>query len=330
MGLRSAKPRAGELTWVEKTVERVLTLFPPKFAAFWLRFIGVFVGRRMSMMAAVSAFWAIFAFPWIIIVFTFALSKISRFMGKEAIQEVEETVIDAVNHFLTPEAAQQFAIPILDSLIHESLTGLGIVGVIVALWSGSKAAMSLMDAISFIEENVAPIGYVKRRALALALLLGAVVAMSIVAPLVVVGPRQVGEWLNLSSEMVWVIVVGLGLVIVFALLLVLYKTATIHFKHWNRYLPGAVLATLASAVGVIGLGIYVRRMFETNAFLGTLLTPIAMMTAAYVLCLIVLAGAVFNYIKSVGPKVDSALAPAMMSALETVAAKEKSAAVQND
>lgn len=282
------------------------------------------------MMAAVSAFWAIFAFPWIIIVFAFALSSISRFLGTDAIKAVEETVIDALNHFLTPEAAQQFAIPILDTLIHDSITGIGIIGTIVALWSGSKAAMSLMDAISFIEENAAPASYVVRRGLAFALLLGGIVAMAVVSPLVVVGPRQLGEWLNLSSELVWVIVVGLGLIICFLLLLVLYKTATIHFKHWNRYLPGALLSTVLSAVGMIGLGIYIRRMFETNAVLGTLITPIALMTTAYVLCLIVLAGAVFNYVKSVGPNVDSILTPAMKSAITQVNSFEKASIVDSD
>lgn len=323
MGSQTAKPSTGDVTWSEKVSRRVLGVFPPKFAVFWLRFMGVYVGRRMSMMAAVSAFWAIFAFPWIIIVFAFALSLISRLMGTDTIHDVEETVIDALNRFLTPEAAQQVAIPVLDSLIHDSITGLGIVGIVVALWSGSKAAMSLMDAISFIEEDAAPANYLVRRGLALALLLGGILAMAIVAPLLVVGPRQLGEWLDLSSELVWVIVVGLGLVICFLLLLVLYKTATIHFKHWNRYLPGAVLATLASAVGMIGLGIYIRRMFETNAFLGTLITPIALMTTAYVLCLIVLGGAVYNYIKSVGSDVDSILTPAMKSAVETANSAKK-------
>src|SRR5690606_14976274 len=134
---------------------------------------------------------------------------------------------------------------------------------------------------------------------------------------------QLGEWLDLSSELVWVIVVGPGLVICFLLLLVLYKTATIHFKHWNRYLPGAVLATLASAVGMIGVRIYIRRMFETNASLGTLIAPVALMTTAYVLCLIVLGGAVYNYIKSVGSDVDSILTPAMKSAVETANSAKK-------
>ena len=154
--------------------------------------------------------------------------------------------------------------------------------------------------------------------------------MAVVSPLVVVGPRQLGEWLNLSSELVWVIVVGLGLIICFLLLLVLYKTATIHFKHWNRYLPGALLSTVLSAVGMIGLGIYIRRMFETNAVLGTLITPIALMTTAYILCLIVLAGAVFNYVKSVGPNVDSILTPAMKSAITQVNSFEKASIVDSD
>lgn len=276
------------------------------------------MSRRMSMMAAVSAFWAIFAFPWLLIVLIFISSSISQLLGNNAVEVVQEAIINSANRFLTPDAAQQFAIPILDSLFKEGMTGLGIIGVVVALWSGSKAALSLMDAITFIEDNIAPAGYLTRRFLALGMLLGGIVAVAITLPLVVVGPKQLGDWLNLSANVVLLIVIGLGAVLGVLFLLLLYKTATMHFRHWDTYIPGAVLATGVSLIGIVGLAMYVRQMFENNAFLGALLTPIVMMTTAYVLCLIVLAGAVFNYVKSLGPKVDESLTPAMIGLLTQV------------
>lgn len=315
MGQDSSLPPTREVGRGARFVESIVSRLPARTSRFLLRFIGVFASRRMSMMAAVSAFWVIFAFPWILIVFIFVSSLISKILGNQAVQDVEQGIIDLANRFLTPEAANQFAIPILDSIFAEGLAELGIIGLVVALWSGSKAALSLMDAITFIEENVAPAGYVVRRSLALGMLLGGLIAMAIVAPLLLVGPRQLGEWLKLPSEGVWVLVIGLSFGIVLLLLILLYKVATFHSSKWNTYIPGAALATVVSGFGLVGLGIYIRRMFENNAFLGALLTPIAMMTTAYVLCLFVLAGAVFNYVKSFGADVDGALTEPMAVAV---------------
>lgn len=305
----------------ETIIGKLLSKLPPKMAAFWLRFVGIFTSRRMSSMAAVSAFWALFSMPWILIVFIFTSTFVARLAGENTVKLVEESMFLMANQFLTPQAAQSFVIPTLNSIFSMSFSGLGLVGFFIAIWSGSKAVMALMDAISFIEDTGAPANFATRRLVAVGVMLIAIIGLAIDAPVIIVGPKKLGEYFNLPTSVVWIVVIGMVLLVGFAFLVLLYKVSTRHFKHWDKTIPGAAWAMIISILGVIGLSIYVRRMFDSSPFLGSLLTPIALMIAAYVFCLIVLAGAVYNYVKSMGANADDTLPGPIAASLAKVEAK---------
>lgn len=301
-----------------KLALKLLRMPPAGAVAFSLRLAGLFGQRRVPKMAAVIAFWGLFALPWILLAAIAAISRVSIWLGNNTVEAVEQATLQAVETFLSPEEAREVAVPLLEGLFRDGTAGLGIIGFLVALWAGSKAMMELMESVYLIAEDDRHHGYLYRRLTAFGFLLGGLVALALIAPVAVLGPSRVGEWLDLPTPIVWLIVLLVGLLVAFLLLLALYRSATLVVKDWTVTIPGAILASLVSAVAIVGLSEYIRHMFSSNPFLGVLTTPIALMVCAYVLSLILLGGAVFNFVLDRGAEVDAQLTESMRSLIAEV------------
>lgn len=236
-----------------------------------------------------------------------AITKVSQWFGTDTVEAVEKWTLDAVQQFMSPEAAQEVAVPILEAMFRSGTTELGIIGFIVALWAGSKAVMEVVNSIYLVGSSSNQYGYFMRRLYGLAFLFCGLVVMALVAPVAVIGPDRLGEWLNLSPSVIWIVVLVFGLAIGLGVIIALYRTATLMVEGWTAVIPGALVATVTSALAIFGLSIYVQRMYTSSPFLGVLTTPIALMVCVYVLSLITIGGAVFNYVLEKSSDIDHLL-----------------------
>ncbi len=144
----------------------------------------------------------------------------------------------------------------------------------------------------------------RRRVLALALTLGALLGAVAILPLLVLGPRLVeflapeGVASATLSALGWVYWPALGL-LVLAGLTTLYHVGVPWKTPWLRDLPGAVLAMALWFVAAAALRAYLAVSglggdAEADAVYGRLGTPIAVVLWLYVSSLAVLLGAELN------------------------------------
>lgn len=276
----------------------ILRRIPDEQRDFFLRGLAIFTGRRVPGLAAEAAFWAVFSLPWLILALVSGLGLISRFWVDDPLDTVKVAAENLSQQVLTPEAAAQYAQPIIEDFSSSTRPDLGVLGLILAIWAGSRAVLTYVDAIMLINGEFGARGYARRRLLSVALyIVGAVLAI-VMVPLIVIGPQKVGEWLNLPT---WSVTVGyfvLSVVVALILLVFLFHYAA-KKKHsaWAS-LPGALLAVVSSAFACLILTFYVRRLFSQSSIYGVLATPIALMIFAYVLSLMVLIGATYNAVRS--------------------------------
>lgn len=199
-----------------------------------------------------------------------------------------------------PASSQQF---ITDQLISVTRAGGGaltiglVVSLLLALWSASSGTSNLMSAVNVAYDEKETRGFVKLRALALGLTIGAIVFMLLALVLVAVVPVVLGQLgLGGIGQLVaqvlrWVLLVGVVLVG----LAVIYRLAPDRNGAQFRWVsPGALVATLLWIIGSVAFSIYISNFGNYNATYGALAGVIVLLLWLFLTSYIVLLGAEIN------------------------------------
>jgi len=179
-------------------------------------------------------------------------------------------------------------------------SGLGIalvVSVLLALWSASGGTANLVKAVNIAYDEEESRGFVKVRALALALTLGAIVFLILSVALVAVVP-PVLEALGLgvvgtvlAQVARWVLLVAL----VAGALAVVYRFAPDRDDPKLRWASlGAVLATVLWVIGSIAFSLYVSNFGSYGETYGAIAGVAILMLWLYLTAYIILLGAEIN------------------------------------
>ncbi|MFA7267363.1 MAG: YhjD/YihY/BrkB family envelope integrity protein [Candidatus Nanopelagicales bacterium] len=279
-------------------VGRLLAAIPDPLTDFTLKVWAILVGRRIAGLASEAAFWMIFSLPWLILAFVTGLGVTAKYLGQDAVNAVTDSIEDAINSVLTPEAAAQFAVPVLHELFNETRPDLGLIGLVIALWAGSRAVMTYVQSIMIINGEYVERSYLRRRALSLLLYAVTAVLSVSLLPLLLVGPRRMSTWLDLSETGVTIAYVVVVLVVAMSVLLVLLHLSTVRRGPiWSAW-PGAVVALVTGIGAGLAVTLYVRGLFNEASVYGVLATPVALMVYGYVLSFTVLLGAAVNAVLS--------------------------------
>jgi membrane protein len=166
-----------------------------------------------------------------------------------------------------------------------------VISVLVALWSASTGTSNLMAAVNIAYDQQESRGFLKLRATALALTLGAIVFVLLTLFLVAVVPPllqalQLGVVGTVLAQVLrWALLVG---VVVVALAIV-YRLAP------DRNAPkGALTATFLWVLGSIGFSLYVNNFGSYNKTYGALAGVIVFLLWLYLTSYIILLGAEIN------------------------------------
>ncbi len=180
----------------------------------------------------------------------------------------------------------------------EQSLGFGlVVALALALWSASGGTGNLITAVNIAYDEEETRGFVKRKALALALTLGAIVAFAITFSLVAVFPAVVNA-LGLTGParwgaeaLRWVVV----LAVVTIALAVLYRVAPDRDAAKIRWISlGATVATVAWVVAAIGFSLYVDNFGSYGKTYGSLAGVVVLLLWLWLSILVVLLGAEIN------------------------------------
>jgi membrane protein len=197
------------------------------------------------------------------------------------------------------------AVDTLNSLLSEikdSTPGTGVLALIGSLWLGSSFWGSLDTAFSRIYGRPArPWLLQKRFGIAMVgvvlVFMIATVAVPTVQSLVTAGAEELPFDLARVADLVYLASLGLGVLLLFGCLAVIYTRVPNCDVPWRAVWPGALGATLAIGVVDYAFPIYLSSISTIARFGTTIVFVLIVLGWFYVLALIVLGGAVINALR---------------------------------
>jgi membrane protein len=246
---------------------------------------------QVPLLAAGVAFYAFMAiFP--------AMIAVTLLYGLFADPATIADQVDAAGGAL-PDDVRALIVEQLRNLATTQRTGAGIgaiLSLLLALWSASAGVGNLMTAISTAYDEQEQRGFVKKRAIALALTLGAVVLLLVVLGLVAVLPVVLqifsGGALRVLLEIARFLLVA---VVVAIALAVLYRIAPDRDAPKFRWVSvGAVVATVLWLLASIGFSIYVANFSNYAKTYGALASVVILLFWLWITAYAILLGAEIN------------------------------------
>jgi membrane protein len=172
-----------------------------------------------------------------------------------------------------------------------------IISLLAALWSASSGTGNLIQAVNIAYDEEESRGFIKLRAIALALTLGAIVFVLLTLALVAVVPPLL-EALQLGAVGTVVAQVarwGLLIALVIAALAVVYRIAPDRdAPRFSWVSTGAIVAAALWILGSVGFSLYVNNFGSYNKTYGALAGVVVLMLWLFLTSYIVLLGAEIN------------------------------------
>jgi membrane protein len=230
----------------------------------------------VPLLVAVLALWGIFASP----------SDATRL-----IRDVASGLPDSALRLVTQQ---------LRSIANRSNSGLGltaIISLVIACWSASSGTKHLIEAVNVAYDEEEGRGFVKVRALALGLTLGAILFLLVAIALIAVVPSAlsdagVPDAVRVAIEIaIWPV---LAVMMVFGLA-VLYRLAPDRDDpKWRWASWGAVIATALWLVGSAAFALYASNFGSYDQTYGSLGGVVVLLLWLYITALVVVLGAEIN------------------------------------
>ena len=250
--------------------------------------------------AAEVGFFSLLALPPTLLAVLGGIGYMAGALGPEATNRIRERVFSFAGIFLTPRTIRDLLQPAVDSLLIEGRADIIGIGVVITLWSASRATKVLMEGVRNaygVEDTRRP---VKKRLIAIAVTLVGMVAAILVLPLLVAGPRlgaAIGSPFGLADEfrtawrvLYWPVAGLVGI----ALLTSFYDVAIPVKRRWMQDLPGAAVAVGVWLLAGAGLRLYASLVLGADSAYGPLSAPVVLLIWLYVTALAVILGAETN------------------------------------
>ncbi|MEU5876264.1 YihY/virulence factor BrkB family protein [Spirillospora sp. NPDC047279] len=254
---------------------------------------------RVLGLAAEAGFWALLSLTPLLLVLVAAIGYLTPVFGADVVTEVETRILTAAEQVLAPTAVDQVLKPVLADVLRHGRGGIASVGFLLALWTGSTAMSTYVNAIVIAYGMREVRSALRARALAFGLYLGALAVGTITLPLLVAAPDWIIAAASGEARDVVRPVVRYGywpflIVVCTAVLVTLYHLATPVRGRWLRDLPGAVVAMSLWLIGSMTLRFFLSVAITHDATYGVLAAPAAALLFLYVTALAVLLGAELN------------------------------------
>ncbi|GAB2807024.1 hypothetical protein GCM10027176_10070 [Actinoallomurus bryophytorum] len=254
---------------------------------------------RVLGLAAEAGFWALLSLTPLLLVLVATIGYLTPLFGADVATEAEARILAAAGHVLAPSAVEEIIKPVLTDVLRHGRSGIISLGFVMALWTGSAAMNTYVNAITIAYGMRDVRSAVHARVLAFTLYLGALVTGTITLPLLIAAPgwiiaatpgRAHGALTPVVSYGYWPVLI----LICTGLLVTLYHLAVPVRGRWSRELPGAVVAMLLWLAGSLLLRLFLTTAIAHNPAYGVLAAPAAALLFLYVTALAVLLGAELN------------------------------------
>jgi membrane protein len=252
---------------------------------------------RLPGMAAELAFYTVFSLPPLLLVLLGAVGYVAEALEPVTVTEIGNQLVTWAGTFLSPDTVDDVVVPALDQFFQGGRVDLLSLGIILTIWSASRAVRVVMTAVGIaydLEHIRRPVW--RRTLLGVVFTIGGILGGAVLLPLLVVGPELgevlAGEGLFADTYRIvyWPVVVVAGI----ALLTSVYHFTPPWKTPWLRDLPGALLALATWLVGSWGLRFYAQTSIEANNAYGAFAAPLVVLSWVYVTAVAFLLGAELN------------------------------------
>ncbi|MFG2002135.1 YihY/virulence factor BrkB family protein [Spirillospora sp. NPDC048911] len=254
---------------------------------------------RVLGLSAEAGFWALLSLTPLLVVLVACIGYLTPLFGTDVVADVESRILAAAEQVLAPSAVREVVKPVLADVLRHGSGGIVSAGFILALWTGSAAMSTYVNAITIAYGMRDVRSAVRARALAFALYLGALATGVITLPVLVAAPGWIIAATPAGARPALTPLVRYGywpflIVVCTGLLVTLYHLATPVRRRWHRDLPGAIVAMLLWLGGSLALRWFLSAAITHNPAYGVLAAPAAALLFLYVTALAVLLGAELN------------------------------------
>jgi membrane protein len=214
----------------------------------------------------------------------------------------ESTVVRQVGDVLgaAPREVRDLVTAQLRSIVTGSSAGAGVaavLGVLVALWSASSGMKHLIGAINLAYDEDENRGFVRVRAISLAMTVGAIVFLVVAFGTIAIVPAALSKaGLGAAARTLigvfrWVVLLA-GMMVGLS---ILYRYGPARDEpKWSWASPGAVFATVSWIVVSLLFSLYTANFGNYNETYGTLGAIIVVMLWLYLTALVIILGAELN------------------------------------
>ena len=254
---------------------------------------------RILGLSAEAAFWQVLSVPPLLIGLLGSLGYLSDFIGTDAVEQIEDRLVDASARALTPGVVETLVEPTLNDILNSGRLDVVSLGFVVSLWAGSSATATFLNTVVIAYDQRDVRGPIRTRLMALWLFVVGLVMAVLTLPLLVLGRETlVGllptDWRDTADLLVnavyWPLVV-VGLILV---LTSFYHVILPRRVPWHRHLVGAVFAVVFFILAAVVLRGYVADILTTALPYGALAAPIAALLFCFLLGMSLLLGAELN------------------------------------
>lgn len=253
------------------------------------------LGDNVTNLAAAVAYNAFLAIPSALLV---ALGGFSLLAGPGTVRSVMSHLTSVM-----PKSAVSLLGSSLTRTTHAHTGGviMIVVGVVLALWSLSGAMQTVMWATNMAYERHESRGFVRKRLIALVMIVCAVVAFALVFCLLILGPHMttwVGSLVGNTTVVTWIWWIAQWPILIAGLLaafaITLYLAPNVALPRWHFISPGAIFAVIVWLVISALFALYTSQFSSYNKTWGSLSAVIVMLTWLWLSALALLLGAEIN------------------------------------
>jgi membrane protein len=245
--------------------------------------------------SAQAGFWSALSLPPLMLGLLGTLAYVAPLFGPEALPAIVHSAISAAHSFFSPSVVNEIIEPTIRDITAHARGEVVSLGFLISLWAGSSAMSAFVDSVVEAHGQTPLRHPVRQRFFALFLYVVMLVVAVTAAPLMVIGPREVGE--HIPHGLANILRYGyypaliLGLMIA---VMILYRVALPEPLPTHRLIFGAILATAVFLIATLGLRIYLRWITSTGYTYGALSTPIAFLLFAFFGGFAIMLGAELN------------------------------------
>lgn len=255
---------------------------------------------RLPGLAAEVAFYLVLSLPPLLLVILGLLGYVGDIAGADTAAEIKAELLDLADNIFSSTTMEESVEPAVEELLEQGRADVLTIGGIIAVWSGSRAARVVVDAVTIAYDLEDLRSFRRKTLVGLWLTVAGILSATVLIPLLVVGPRfgaALADNVGLASAfetvweiLYWPVVASLGIV----LLTWVLHIAAPHSTPWRRDLPGATLALTVLILGSVGLRLYTTNYIEGNSAFTLFTAPLVVLLWLYVSAFAVLLGAELN------------------------------------